>query len=209
MIKVIIFDLDGTLYKSAEVYQKFAEAAYYTYAKLKKSTIEQAREILETRREEMKRKKGYAVPYTLALLSFGIPIEEWHKENIKFFNAGDYLKKDERLKEALSRLKGRYKLAVFTNNNKIQTERILKGLGIENLFDYILTYETFRLLKPDPEIFRKVIETLGVKPEECLMVGDRYAVDLNPAKELGMEICEVAGPEDIYYQFESNWIPNC
>ncbi|MEO0095371.1 MAG: HAD family hydrolase [candidate division WOR-3 bacterium] len=197
MLKVIIFDLDGTLYTSNEVYQKFAEAAYYTYAKLKKSTIEQAKEILERRREEMRKERGYAVPYTLALLSFGIPIEEWHKENIKFFNAGDFLKKDERLANILSKLKEKYKLAVFTNNNRIQTERILKALGIEKLFDYIFTYESFELIKPNPEVFKKIIKELKVKPEECLMVGDRYYVDLLPAKEQGMEIHEVEGPEDI------------
>lgn len=197
MLKIILFDLDGTLYTSPEVYQKFAEAAYHTYAKIKNTTIEKAKEILENRREEMKKEKGYAVPYTLALLSFGIPIEEWHRENIKFFNAGDYLKKDEKLKGVLVKLKERYKLGVFTNNNRIQTERIIKKLGIDKLFDYIFTYESFKLIKPDPEIFKLIIKELNVRPEECLMVGDRYYVDLVPAKEQGMEIYEVKGPEDI------------
>ncbi|MEO0205839.1 MAG: HAD family hydrolase [candidate division WOR-3 bacterium] len=197
VLKVIIFDLDGTLYTSSEIYQKFAEAAYHTYAKIKHTNIEQAKEILETRREEMKKEKGYAVPYTLALLSFGIPIEEWHRENINFFDAGDYLKKDEKLRKVLLRLKERFELAVFTNNNRIQTERILKKLDIENLFDHIYTYESFRLIKPDPEIFKLIIRELKVKPEECLMVGDRYYVDLLPAKEQGMQIHEVKGPEDI------------
>ncbi|MEO0142519.1 MAG: HAD family hydrolase [candidate division WOR-3 bacterium] len=210
MLKIIIFDLDGTLYTSTEVYQKFAEAAYHTYAKLKNTTIEQAKEILERRREELKRERGYAVPYTLALLSFGIPIEEWHKENIKFFNAGDYLKPNSELKDVLIQLKKRYKLAVFTNNNRIQTQRILKAIGIEALFDYVFTYESFNLIKPDPKIFKMVIKRLKVKPEECLMVGDRYDVDLNPAKELGMKIYEVKGPKDIdYHHLVSSCIPNC
>uniref|UniRef100_A0A7C6AHD6 HAD family hydrolase n=1 Tax=candidate division WOR-3 bacterium TaxID=2052148 RepID=A0A7C6AHD6_UNCW3 len=197
MLKIILFDLDGTLYTSPEVYQKFADAAYHTYAKVKNTTIEKAKEILEKSREEMKRERGYAVPYTLALLSFGISIEEWHKENIKFFNAGDYLSEDKILKDVLKKLKKRYRLAVFTNNNKIQTQRILKALGIDKLFDYIFTYESFKLIKPDPEIFRLIIKELNVKPEECLMVGDRYYVDLAPAKEQGMDIYEVKGPEDI------------
>jgi putative hydrolase of the HAD superfamily len=197
MIKIILFDLDGTLYKSTEVYQKFAEAAYHTYAKIKNTTVDEAKQVLEQKRDEMKREKGYAVPYTLALLSFGIPIEEWHRENINFFNAGDFLKEDQNLKDILGILKKRYKIGVFTNNNKIQTERILKAIGIYELFDYIFTYETFKLIKPDPKIFKMVLKTLNLKPEECLMVGDRYYVDLLPAKEQGMEIYEVSGPEDI------------
>uniref|UniRef100_A0A7C4TD41 HAD family hydrolase n=1 Tax=candidate division WOR-3 bacterium TaxID=2052148 RepID=A0A7C4TD41_UNCW3 len=197
MIKVILFDLDGTLYKSSEVYQKFAEAAYFTYAKIKKTTIEEAKEVLEKRREEMKKEKGYAVPYTLALLEFGISIEQWHRENIAYFNAGDYLMKDEKLRGALIKLKEKCKLGVFTNNNRIQTERILKAIGVEEIFDYIFTYESFNLIKPDPEIFKLVVKRLNARPEECLMVGDRYYVDLVPAKEQGMQIYEVKGPEDI------------
>lgn len=196
-LKVIIFDLDGTLYKSPEIYQKFAEAAYYTYAKLRKTTIEQAKSILEKRREEMRKQKGYPVPYTLALLSFDIPIEEWHKKNIKFFDAGSYLKPDIQLKQVLKELKKVYQLVVLTNNNRIQTERILRTLGIKELFSHIFTYETFKLIKPNLEIFRQVIEKLNLKPDECMMVGDRYEVDLVPAKEIGMQIFEVKGPDDI------------
>lgn len=197
MLKIVLFDLDGTLYKSAEIYQKFAEAAYHTYALIKHTTIEKAKEVLETKRDEMKKERGYAVPYTLALLAFNIPIEKWHKENIKFFDAGVYLSEDKKLQNFLKELKNRYKLGVLTNNNKIQTERILKKLKIQEFFDFIFTYESFKLIKPDLEIFKKIINKIGVKPDECLMVGDRYDVDLVPAKEVGMQIFEVKGPEDI------------
>lgn len=197
MLKIILFDLDGTLYKSAEVYQKFAEAAYHTYARVKNTTIEKAKELLEAKRNEMKKERGYAVPYTLALQAFDIPIERWHEENIKFFDAGTYLSEDKKLQNVLKRLKNRYKLGVLTNNNKIQTERILSGLGIEKYFDFVFTYESFKLIKPNSEIFEKIMKKMGVKPDECLMVGDRYDVDLVPAEEIGMEIFEVKGPEDI------------
>ena len=38
---------------------------------------------------------------------------------------------------------------------------------------------------------------MGVQPNECLVVGDRYSVDLIPAQDLGMQIYEVKGPEGI------------
>lgn len=196
-IKNIIFDLDGTLYTSPEVFRKFAEAAYYTYAKVFKSPIEEAKKILEDRRTELARQKGFSVPYTLALLSFGIPIETWHEENVAFFDPADFLAPNPGLRSSLRELKKTYRLVVLTNNNKIQTRRIIKALGLDGVFDDVFTFNTFNLLKPDPGILKGVLEQLAARPEECLMVGDRYEVDLFPARELGMKIHEVKGPEDI------------
>jgi putative hydrolase of the HAD superfamily len=196
-VKNIIFDLDGTLYTSPEVFRKFAEAAYYTYAKVFKSPIEEAKKILEDRRAELARQKGFAVPYTLALISFGIPIETWHEENVAFFDPADLLVPNPGLKCSLLVLKKKYRLVVLTNNNKIQTRRIIKALGLDGVFNEVFTFNTFNLLKPDPGILKGVLERLGARSEECLMVGDRYEVDLLPARELGMKIFEVKGPEDI------------
>jgi len=198
MIKVILFDLDGTLYKSSEIKDKFAEAAYHTLAKFKKISLAEAQTIVEERRAELKKKDGYSVPYTLTLVHYGVPIEYWHKENIKFFDPRDYLTKDHNFKRCLLKLKKRYRLAILTNNNDTQTERILEALGLHELFDEVFTYNSFKLLKPNVQFFKKAAQELAVKPAECLVVGDRYSVDLNPAKRLGMQIYEVKGPDDIY-----------
>jgi putative hydrolase of the HAD superfamily len=197
MVKNIIFDLDGTLYDSPDVFRKFAEAAYYTYAKVTTTPIEEAKKILEERRAELARQKGFAVPYTLALISFGIPIETWHEENVAFFDPADFLVLNQPLKDCLLELKKKYRLVVLTNNNKIQTRRIIQALGLDGVFHAVFTFNTFNLLKPDPGILKGVLNELNAKPEECLMVGDRYEVDLVPARELGMKIFEVKGPADI------------
>jgi putative hydrolase of the HAD superfamily len=197
MIKNIIFDLDGTLYTSPEVYQKFAEAAYYTYAKVTNTPIEEAKKVLEERRAELARQKGFAVPYTLALISFDIPIQTWHEENVAFFDPADYLAQDPALRDHLLVLKRSYRLAVLTNNNKIQTRRIIQALNLDGVFNDVFTFNTFNLLKPDPGILMGVLQRLGARPEECLMVGDRFEVDLVPAREMGMRIYEVKGPEDV------------
>lgn len=198
MIKAILFDLDGTLYKSETIRKKFAEAAYTTIAKLKNISLEKAQKLIEERREELQKKSGSAVPYTLTLLSFGVPIEEWHRENIAFFDPRDYLTKDQKLRETLIHIKKQYRLAILTNNNTTQAERILEALNLKGIFNRVFTYNTFNLLKPDPAFFKKAAEELDVETNECLVVGDRYAIDLTPAKELGMHIHEVTGPEDIH-----------
>jgi putative hydrolase of the HAD superfamily len=198
MIKAIVFDLDGTLYNSPLVLKRFAEAAYYTYAKNKQVEYEMAKRLIEERRAELKKETGHAVPYTRVLISYGVPISVWHQENSAYFDAGEYIHEDRQLRQVLKQMKAKYKLAVLTNNNQIQTDRILIALGVFALFDQVFTYNSFELLKPDPKLFKKIIETMGIIPEECLVIGDRLDVDLEPAQALGMKTLAVKGPEDVY-----------
>lgn len=197
MIKSILFDLDGTLYVSEKVIYQFAQAAYQTYAQTAAVSLEEARQKVEERRAEMKAERGYAVPFTLALVSLGVTIEQWHRENTRFFNAGDFLAPDPLLRKRLHELKSGRSLAVLTNNNRAQTERILTALGIGDSFDHVFTYESFKRIKPDPEVFRLAAATMGLSCSECLMVGDQYEVDLVPARAAGMAIHHVRGPADI------------
>lgn len=197
MIKVILFDLDGTLYNSAEVRAKFAEAAYHALAKLKNISVEEATTLIEDTREKLKEKHGFPVPYTLTLVRFGMPVEMWHKENIDYFDPRDYLSANGELRNMLLDLKKRCRLAILTNNNNVQAKRILEALKVQDLFDQVFTYNTFKTMKPNPQFFKKAAKAMDVTPKECLVVGDRYSVDLIPAQELGMQIYEVKGPDDI------------
>jgi len=198
MIKAIIFDMDGTLYTNTDIKEQFAKAAYYTLAKSDNIPIDQAQDLIEERRAELKAKSGFPVPYTLTLKSFNIPIKVWHKENIAFFDPRDFLHKDEKLKASLVKLKKNHRLAVMTNNNRIQTERVIEALELDGLFDRVFTFNSFEILKPELEFFKKTAAELGIEPKTCLYVGDRYDVDLQPAQEIGMQIFKVEGPEDIY-----------
>lgn len=198
MIKAIIFDMDGTLYKNTDIKEQFAKAAYYTLAKSDNIPIGQAQDLIEERRAELKAKSGFPVPYTLTLKSFDIPIKVWHKGNIAFFDPRNFLHKDEKLKASLVKLKKNHRLAVMTNNNRIQTERVIEALELDGLFDRVFTFNSFEILKPELEFFKKAAAELGIEPKTCLYVGDRYDVDLQPAQEIGMQIFEVKGPEDIY-----------
>lgn len=54
-------------------------------------------------------------------------------------------------------------------------------------FDAVFLSNEQGICKPDKEIFYRCMETLSVKPEECLYVGDGGSRELETAQELGMK----------------------
>lgn len=60
------------------------------------------------------------------------------------------------------------------------------GLAPED-FELITTYENSRHCKPNPDYYRDILDTLGVTPKECVMVGNDVDEDMI-ARELGMQV---------------------
>ena len=56
----------------------------------------------------------------------------------------------------------------------------------EDDFEFITSYETDSFCKPNPQYFVSICERLGVKPEECLMVGNDEREDMYAASSIGM-----------------------
>ena len=70
--------------------------------------------------------------------------------------------------------------------NKDQEEKIMEQRReIEKEFAYIVTGEEVRAGKPQPDIFLKAAEKVGVAPEKCLILEDSYAGGL-AAKRAGI-----------------------
>ena len=60
------------------------------------------------------------------------------------------------------------------------------GLRPED-FELITTYENSRHCKPNPDYYQDILDTLQLKPEECVMVGNDVDEDMIAGK-LGMEV---------------------
>lgn len=60
------------------------------------------------------------------------------------------------------------------------------GLQPED-FAYITTYENSRYCKPNPRYYQEILETLQLRPEECVMVGNDATEDTAAAK-LGIRV---------------------
>jgi putative hydrolase of the HAD superfamily len=62
----------------------------------------------------------------------------------------------------------------------------LERLGIENAVDTSIFCVDVGWRKPAPIIFKRVLETLNVKAEECLFIGDERVWDVEGARTAGM-----------------------
>ena len=73
------------------------------------------------------------------------------------------------------------KLGIVSNFDT-RLRPILKGLGLDQLFDTIVISAEIGVEKPNPIIFEAACQELGVLPEEAVHVGDdrRYSCSLLP-----------------------------
>ena len=98
---------------------------------------------------------------------------------------------DPRAAEAIREIKTMgYTVALATNPlfPAIATHSRTRWAGLDPAdFALITTYETARHSKPNPAYYQDVMEALGVKAEECLMVGNDVGEDMI-ARSLGMQV---------------------
>jgi HAD superfamily hydrolase (TIGR01509 family) len=90
------------------------------------------------------------------------------------------------IQSLLADLKARGLLLGVVANQPRRVESMLDAAGIGHFFDHLGISESVGLRKPDVRLFLQVCEALGVRPAECLMVGDRIDNDVVPARTLGM-----------------------
>ncbi len=96
-----------------------------------------------------------------------------------------------RAKEVVDLLKEKgIRVALATNPifPAIATEKRIAWAGLSPKdFELYTTYENSNYCKPNPEYYKEIINKLGVKPEECLMVGNDVSDDM-VAQKLGMKV---------------------
>ncbi|QDF42512.2 HAD-IA family hydrolase [Bradyrhizobium symbiodeficiens] len=109
--------------------------------------------------------------------------------------------------EALKRIKAQFKTGCITNNlpaNAIgsMTGRSLYIAEVMVLFDHVIESAKIGLRKPDPRIYRLMVETLKVDPNNCVYLDD-LGVNLKPAREMGMTTIKVASGAQAIAELEA------
>ena len=97
----------------------------------------------------------------------------------------------------LNRLKKNRFVSMLSNVNPIHFNSVLQRAWngnpyhIYDCFNHLFLSYELHLCKPDPEIYRKVVEISGFKPEETLFFDDS-AANIEAAQDLGFNTCLIS-----------------
>jgi len=100
----------------------------------------------------------------------------------------------------LQELKNRgIKVGLITNTFSDERD-LIRGCKLFPYFDATrISYEQ-GVCKPDPTMYLSIMEELGVKPEECLYVGDGGSRELFVARDLGMKAVQAAWFHELAFE---------
>jgi len=79
--------------------------------------------------------------------------------------------------KVLNYLKGNgYKLAIASNRPTSFSWVLIRSLGLDKYFQYVLCADKIKYGKPHPSILKKILKDFSLRPEEAIYVGD-MAID--------------------------------
>ena len=106
-----------------------------------------------------------------------------------------YTRPDEDALFVLQQLKGKFKLGIVSNLSIPEcVPELLKKFNLGRYFDVVVISGAINKRKPSPEIFKKALETLDLKPHEAVFVGDTPGIDIKGARAAGLKTILIERP---------------
>lgn len=184
---LVIFDLDGTLYRFDGCGSDDAVFATKFYQEIERKTIDfiagalsvPCKTAAKIREDLFERYEG----------SISIGLEREFRIGMKKYFASTwnidpegYVSPDPRLRPLLSAID--CKKALLTLAPQVWAGPVLEKLGIDDLFDD-MWFGDESIRKPNPRAYIRATKSAGVSPERTMIVEDEPQY-LKPAKDLGM-----------------------
>jgi putative hydrolase of the HAD superfamily len=176
MIKTVIFDLGGVLVRTEnrQPRQKLAEKYGISYQELSDLVYRTKSANLATIGKVSAEDHQQTI-----LKNLNLPLDSFSTFEDEFWG-GDRL--DSHLVEFIQSLRGEYK-TVLLSNAWDNLRQLLEGLWkIDGVFDHIFISAELGLAKPDPEIYKVVIDSLDQDPSELILIDD-FVENVKAARE--------------------------
>ena len=201
MIKVVLFDLDGTLLPMDQ--EKFIKAYLGGMSKKLMPHGYEPNQLLKgigAGIKAMVENDGSATNEEVFWKSFSAIVGEQVREDEPVFydfyqNEFQEVKHscgyEEASRKVIDRLKEKEMRIVLATNPlfpAIATESRIRWAGlVPEDFELYTTYENSSFCKPNPKYYEEILEKLGVTAKECLMIGNDVTEDM-VAESLGMKV---------------------
>jgi phosphoglycolate phosphatase len=182
LLRVLVFDLDGTLVDSQ---RDIAESANELLATLGAPPLDHdeiVRMVGEGARLLVSRvlaAGGSRVDLDAAFASFGAIYDR---------RLADHTRPYPGVVEGLDYLAGHFSLAVLTNKPQHHADRLLDALDLRRYFVQVLGGDTTHGRKPDPAGLGALVASAGAVPDDAMLIGDSW-VDAETARRAGTRFC--------------------
>jgi HAD superfamily hydrolase (TIGR01509 family) len=186
VIEAVVFDLDGVLIQSEEVWDDV--------------------------REQFVRERGGRYDAEIQRAMMGMSSPEWSRylhEHAGVADEPDAINAEvvrrllsayrDRLPlipgapDAVRRLAARFPLGLASSSNRELIDAVLEAAGIAPLFAATVSSEEVAHGKPEPDVYLEAARRLGVAAERCTAVEDSHG-GIRSAKNAGMRVVAIPNP---------------
>lgn len=186
-IKLIVFDLDGTLYNLDDVASMNYKMQVDFYTRFTGKTVDETVAVFEKNclYPNICEKSKSATEF---FLKNGIPAFEWNAYREEHFDITAIKEENAVSQEIMDEFKNIAPLVLLSSNSLRNIHRILKHIDLPfNLFDEIICsdckHEIGTFLKKQE--MKLIAERNNIYTNNMLSIGDRYKTDIEPMIELG------------------------
>ena len=167
MMKAIVFDFDGTIIDTETPWYYALREAYSDYGE--ELSLEQYSLCIGTNLNTFN-------PYEYLITEKGLPINR-DDFRAKIRNDHAALMSKQQIREGVldylrQAKEAGLRIGLASSSSRAWIDRHLDELGIRDYFEVIMTADDVTNVKPDPELYLKALEALGVVPEEAVAIED-------------------------------------
>ena len=184
-IKLIIFDVDGTLAETDDYYtEKAAVLIGKILPFLDRETIEKP-----VRFPVMAGETILHFFYRLLdLVGLDSLVSKMHS---KMSVSSQYKYREvEGMRDTLSVLREKYEIGILSSGGRQSTDSFIEKFDLSGIIDLVVSSEDCKYIKPHPLPIRLMAANAGVSAENCLMVGDTV-YDILCARRAGASFAAV------------------
>jgi HAD superfamily hydrolase (TIGR01509 family) len=186
LIEAVVFDLDGVLIQSEEVWDEVRES----YVRERGGRYDE-----EIQRSMMGMSSTEWSRYLHETAGVPDEPEEINAEVVRRMLAAyrSHLPLIDGAVEAVRRLAGDFTLAVASSSNRPLIDGVLEAAGIAGCFAATVSSEEVARGKPAPDVYLEAARRLGMEPSACAAIEDSHG-GIRSAKAAGMRVVAIPNP---------------